>query len=262
MMPHYELNGAAAIVTGAARGIGRAIAERLAREGARVALADRDDPGEAVAAIAASGAEAIGIRGDVTDRAAVERLVADVVAAFGRVDILVNNAGVLRVTPILEIDDAEWDLHLAVNATAVLLCSQTAARQMILQGNGGRIITIISSAGRIPSGAPIASYVASKHAAMGLVQQMGRELAPHGILANAVFPGIVATEMLDDVYRGVAARTGRTVDEIRAADVKSIPIGRLQLPEDVANMVAFLASADANYSAGQAFDVGGGAFFW
>ena len=261
-MPRYELAGAVAIITGGARGIGRAICERLAREGARVAVVDRDDPGETVAGVEALGCEAVAIRADVTSSAEVERAVGAALSRFGRVDILVNNAGVLHVTPILEIDEAEWDLHMAVNAKATLLCSQAAARQMIRQGHGGRIITIVSSAGRIPSGAPIGSYVASKHAAMGLVQQMGRELAPFGILVNAVFPGIVDTEMLEVVHRGIAARTGRTYEAVRAADIASIPVGRLQRPSDVANMVAFLASADANYSAGQAFDVGGGAFFW
>jgi NAD(P)-dependent dehydrogenase (short-subunit alcohol dehydrogenase family) len=263
-LPQYELGGSVAIVTGGGRGIGEAVCRRLAREGAAVAVFDIDSAvGESTAAeIVASGGRAIAERVDVTKRADVEEASARVVQEFGSIDVLVNNAGVLRVTPALEIDDAEFELHLAVNAKAVLIGSQIAARQMIKQGRGGRIITIVSTAGRLPSKAPIASYVASKHAAMGLVQQLGLELAPHGILMNAVFPGIVATEMLEDVYSGVAEQTGRTIDEIRQADVDSIPLGRLQTPEDVANIVAFLASADANSSVGQAFDVNGGAFFW
>jgi NAD(P)-dependent dehydrogenase (short-subunit alcohol dehydrogenase family) len=261
-MSLYDLDGSVALVTGGARGIGRAISVRLAREGADVAIADLDDADPVVAEIEALGRRAIGIRADVSQRTDVERLMAGIISRFGRIDILVNNAGILRVTPILDIDETEWDLHMAVNAKAPLLCSQAAARAMIAQGGGGRIIVIVSSAGRLPSAATIGSYVASKHAAMGLVQQMGRELAPRGILVNAVLPGIVDTPMLETVHRGMAARTGRTQADLLAADEAAIPVGRLQLPEDVANMVAFLASREANYSAGQAFDVSGGAFFW
>ncbi len=263
-MPRYELDGQVALVTGGARGIGAAICRRLAREGARVAVFDLDEAAAqaTAAAVAGAGGQALALRVDVTSRAQVEAGVARVVSELGRLDVLVNNAGVLRVTPVLEIDDADFELHMAVNARAVLIASQTAARHMIAQGGGGRIITIVSSAGRLPSKAPIGSYVASKHAAMGLVQQLGLELAPHGILVNAVFPGIVDTEMLADVYRGVAERTGRTSAQVRQADIESIPLGRLQTPNDVANMVAFLASSDASYSVGQAFDAGGGAFWW
>ena len=263
-MPRYELDGSVAIVTGGGRGIGDAICRRLANEGATVAIFDLDvGAAEATAArIVADGGRATGWQVDVTSRIAFEAAASSVVEKYGSIDVLVNNAGVLRVTPVLEIDDADFELHIAVNAKAVLIGSQTAARQMIAQGRGGRIITIVSTAGRLPSKAPIASYVASKHAAMGLVQQLGLELAPHGILVNAVFPGIVDTEMLADVYVGVADRTGRSTDEVRQADVESIPLGRLQVPDDVANMVAFLASADANSSVGQAFDVNGGAFWW
>lgn len=263
-MPNYELGGSVAIVTGGGRGIGGAICRRLAHEGADVAVFDVDGAAAEVMAkeIVATGGRSLAVRVDVTSRAEVETGMARVVRELGRIDVLVNNAGVLRVTPALEIDDAEFELHLSVNAKAVLIGSQTAARQMIAQGGGGRIITIVSTAGRLPSKAPIASYVASKHAAMGLVQQLGLELAPHGILVNAVFPGIVDTEMLADVYRGVAERTGRTSAQVRQADIESVPLGRLQTPDDVANMVAFLASSDANYSVGQAFDANGGAFWW
>jgi meso-butanediol dehydrogenase/(S,S)-butanediol dehydrogenase/diacetyl reductase len=260
-MTRYELDGKVAVITGAARGIGRGIALRLAREGCEIAILDLDDAETVTREATKSGHRAIALRTDVTRRDDVKASMEQAARELGRIDILVNNAGVLQITPVLEITDEEWDRHMAVNAKAVLLCSQAAARQMIAQGGGGRIITIVSSSGRIPSRALIASYVASKHAAMGLVQQMGLELARHGILMNAVFPGSVDTTMLEYIHRTMASEAGKTYEEWRKADEASIPVGRFETPDDVANMVAFLASSDASYSAGQIFDVGGGAFF-
>jgi len=265
-MPKYELGGRGAIVTGAGRNIGRGIALRLASEGASVAIADSDlEAGESVAEeIRRRGGRAISLLTDVTDAAQVEKMVADTVIEFGRLDIMVNNAGILSMSPALDIEASDWDRHFAVNTKGVLFCSQAAGRQMLAQGDGGRIICIVSTAGRLPSfpDTPIASYVASKHATMGLIQQMSQELAPHGILMNAVFPGIVDGEMLRSIHRTVAAQTGETYEQVRERVLKTIPVGRYQTPADVANVVAFLASSDANYSVGQVFDVSGGAFFW
>lgn len=265
-MPKYELDGRGAIVTGAGRNIGRGIALRLASEGASVAIADSDlEAGESVAEeIRRRGGRAISLLTDVTDAAQVEKMVADTVIEFGRLDIMVNNAGILSMSPALDIEASDWDRHFAVNTKGVLFCSQAAGRQMLAQGDGGRIICIVSTAGRLPSfpDTPIASYVASKHATMGLIQQMSQELAPHGILMNAVFPGIVDGEMLRSMHRTVAAQTGETYEQVRERVLKKIPVGRYQTPADVANVVAFLASSDANYSVGQVFDVNGGAFFW
>jgi NAD(P)-dependent dehydrogenase (short-subunit alcohol dehydrogenase family) len=223
---------------------------------------DRGDAAEIVYEIVGMGRRALALRVDVTRRAEVEAAVDTVTNEFGPPSILVNNAGVLRVTPALEVSDEEWELNLAVNATAVLICSQTVARSMIAHGIQGRIIVIVSSVGRMPSNSPLTSYVASKHAAMGLVQQMGKELARVGILMNAVFPGDVDTEMLASIHHAVARSRGVSYEEVRKAEEARMPLGRLQTPEDVANMVAFLASTEANYSAGQAFDIGGGEYFW
>lgn len=265
-MPSYELHGKGAIVTGGGRNIGRGIAHRLAAEGAAVAVADIDAAaGEAVAAeIQSAGGRAISVPTDVTDRSQVDRMVERTVAAFGALDIMVNNSGVLSTCPAIDITEDDWDRHFAVNTKGVLFCSQAAAHRMIDQGHGGRIITIVSTAGVLPSfrDTYVASYVASKHATMGLIKQMGQEIAPHGILMNAVFPGIVDTDMLRSIHRDVAADTGETYEDVRRRVLDLIPVGRYQTPDDVAKMVAFLASADADYSVGQAFDANGGAFFW
>ena len=265
-MPTYELDGKGAIVTGGGRNIGRGIAHRLAREGAAVVVADIDpDAGEAVAGeIRDAGGRAISLQTDVTDRSQVDRMVDRTVATFGALDIMVNNSGVLSPSLAIDISEDDWDRHFAVNAKGVLFCSQAAAHRMIDQGRGGRIITIVSTAGRLPSfrDTPVAAYVASKHAAMGLIKQMSQEIAPHGILMNAVFPGIVDTDMLRSMHRDVSEETGETYEAVRERVLALIPLGRYQTPDDVANVVAFLASADANYSVGQAFDANGGVFFW
>ena len=186
--PRYGLEGQAAIVTGAGRGIGRAIALRLAREGVSVTVADIDGAGAgAVAAeIAAAGDDSLAQRTDVTQRGQVDRMVAATVERFGRLDILVNNAGIGIIQPLLETDEASWDAQMAVNAKGTLLCSQAAARQMIAQGGGGRIINNASGAGKIAPGAatPLGAYAASKHAVVGLTRQLGQELARHQILVN------------------------------------------------------------------------------
>jgi NAD(P)-dependent dehydrogenase (short-subunit alcohol dehydrogenase family) len=263
-VPHYELDGSVAVVTGGARGIGEAISLRLGREGADVAVLDMDDRAlqGVVAQIQSHGRRALALRVDVTQRDEVNDALGEVKAQMGSVDILVNNAGVLRIKPIMDIDDSDWNLHMNVNAKAILMCSQAAAREMIAQGKGGRIIVIVGANGRLPSHMTLGSYVASKHAAMGLVQQMGLELAPHHILVNAVFPGVVDTAMQEDVQRGLAAQTGRSYESVRHDALLALPLGRFQSPDDVANVVAFLASADANNSVGQAFDANGGVSFW
>ena len=263
-MPAYELANQVAIVSGAGQGMGRAIARRLAHEGAKVIVADLnlESATRVTAEIEAQGAAASALQVDVTSRADTERMVDECARRFGRLDIMVNNAGVLAVTPVLELDDSAWDWQMNVNAKGVLYCSQAAARRMIAQGQGGRIITIASTAGKIPAGkdVPIAGYVASKHAAVGLTKQMALELAPHNILVNCVFPGIVDTEMLEIVHGEIARLEGVPQQEVRARAQASVPLGYFQSPQKVANMVAFLCSTDADYSVGSVFDVTGGAF--
>jgi meso-butanediol dehydrogenase/(S,S)-butanediol dehydrogenase/diacetyl reductase len=250
-------------VTGAGRGIGRAIALRLAREGAAVLVADLDGTAaERVAAeVERAGGRARGSRVDVTVGADAERMVDDAVAAFGgRLDILVNNAGVGAVAPLLETDEQSWDLVMDVNAKGVLLCSQAAARRMIEQGEGGRIINNASGAGKVAPGrdVPLGAYAASKHAVVALTRQLGLELASHQILVNCVCAGIVDTPMWDLIDREIARLQGLPVGEPKARAVASIPLGRIEQPEDVAGVVAFLASADAAYITAQTVNVCGG----
>ena len=261
-MPRYELDGQVAIVTGAGRGIGRAIALRLAREGAAVALADLDEAlAERVAAeVVAAGGQALAIRVDVTRRDEVDAMVERTVGRFGRLDILVNNAGIAAVAPLLETDEATWDALMDVNAKGVLLCTQAAARRMIAQGGGGRIVNNASGAGKIAPGrdTPLGAYAASKHAVVALTKQFGLELASHGILVNCVCAGIVDTPMWDLIDREVGRRGGSPPGSVKERAVATIPLGRIEQPEDVANIVAFLVSADASYITAQALNVCGG----
>lgn len=261
-MPRYELVGQVVAVTGAGRGIGRAIALRLAREGAAVVVTDIDDVNAAQVAgeIQAEGGQASALKVDVTRKVDAEQMVREAVDRFGRLDILVNNAGIGAVGPLIDTTEEMWDALMSVNAKGVLLCSQAAARQMIAQGQGGRIIINASGAGKIAPGknTPLGAYAASKHAVVGLTKQLGLELSTHQILVNCVCAGIVDTPMWDLIDRETAKLQGKPVGSVVADAVAGIPLGRIQQPEDVANMVAFLASSDASYITAQTFNVCGG----
>lgn len=261
-MPRYDLDGQVAVVTGAGRGIGRAIALRFAKERVRVTAADinHQNAQGVVQEIEAMGGQAIPLTVDVTCKDDTEQMVSRTVERFGRLDILVNNAGIGVIAPLLDTGEDAWDALMNVNAKGVLLCSQAAARHMIEQGSGGRIINNASGAGKIATGKdiPLGAYAASKHAVVALTKQMGLELSSHGILVNCVCAGIVDTPMWDLIDREVAALQGAPLGSVKASAVERIPLGRIEKPEDVANMVAFLASSDASYITAQALNVCGG----
>jgi meso-butanediol dehydrogenase / (S,S)-butanediol dehydrogenase / diacetyl reductase len=259
------LHGKVALVTGAGRGIGYAVARRLAQSGASVAVADIDvaSAAEAAHAIEESGGLALPLRVDTSSRAEVQVMVHGVAERFGRLDVAFNNAGVGHNAPFLDITDAEWDLMFRVNARGVFLCIQEEARQMISQGTGGKIINTASVAGRHGS-AYQAHYSASKFAVIGLTQSAAKALAEYKITVNAMNPGIIDTTMWRTTdqemagirfeERGQALSPGEFTHEVQTA----IPLARIGSPDDVAGLAVFLASRESDYITGQAINVCGG----
>jgi NAD(P)-dependent dehydrogenase (short-subunit alcohol dehydrogenase family) len=238
-----RLAGRRAVVTGAARGIGRAIAERLAGEGARVALIDvrADD-----LVTTAAGLDAPAVVADLADPDEARQSVAEAADALGGLDILVNNAGILLMAPLLEITVEDWDRTFAVNVRS-MLCTMQAAVPFMQEAGGGKIVNMASMGGKV--GAPNqAHYASSKAAVIELTRVAAMELGPLGITVNCICPGYVLTDM------GAATRT----PEMVAAWTAKSPLGRLATTTDVAAMAAFLASPDADYCTGQAMNVTGG----
>lgn len=241
------------LVTGAAAGIGRALAARLAAEGARVALADRAAHAVETAADAlrGDGAEALALTADVRRKGEVEAMVAGVESAFGRIDALVSCAGLYPVTPLLSLTEAEWDEVLDTNLKAPFLCAQAAARSMIARGIPGRIVNVSSTAA-VLARPGIAHYGASKAGLNQLTRVLAVELAPHGILVNAVCPGVIETER---VLQQAASPEGQAE---AAAKRARIPLGRSGKPADVVSLVLYLLSPEAGYCTGGLFTVDGG----
>ena len=255
-----ELQDKSAVVTGAGRGIGRAIALQLADAGALVAAADidADNADDTSAAIQESGGESLSIHADVGDLAAIDRMILEARDAFGRIDVIVNNAGVTRFLDVMDVEEADWDRIHRVNAKGVFFCMQRAAREMIDQGDGGRIINIASIAGKGYAGTSNAAYAASKGAVISMTMIAAHQLGKHNINVNAICPGVTATDLSITNMRQRAERTGVTIDEMRAARDARIPIGRANEPEDIADMARFLAGPGARNITGQSFNVDGG----
>ncbi len=259
-----KLEGRVALVTGAGRGIGKAIALRYAREGAKLAVVDLDEGNARAVAQEASalGAPTDAFRVDVGDPAQSAAMVDRVAERFGRIDVIVNNAGVIRVQQLLDVTPADWDFVHNVNSRGLFFAMQAAARRMLSQapiGPGqprGKSINIASIAGR--SGRPLfAAYAASKAAAISVTQSGAAALAPH-VTVNAICPGVVDTAMWRQIDREWSAIDKREIGSAWQDRTRGIPMGRPQTPEDLTGMATFLASADSDYITGQSYHVDGG----
>jgi len=246
------------LVTGGGSGIGRAIALDLGARGHRVAVADLSLAAARETAAAVDGAIALPV--DVTDLASIEQACDEAVAALGPLRGWVSNAGVSSMGRFVDLTQQEIDLNLDVNARGPLLCGQVAARRFIAQGDGGIIVNVASMAGKQGRVPYLAHYVASKFAVVGLTQAMAFELAEHGIRVNSVCPGFVATPMQSRELDWEARLRGSTPEAVRDAWIADTPLGRLEQPEDVAKVVAFLLSEEAAFITGEAIAVNGGAF--
>ena len=255
---NVRLEGKVAAITGAGSGMGKAIAQAYAREGAKVVVADLNlESAQKVADEIATGGGAIAIQTDVRDQAQAQAMVDAAVAGFGGLDILVNNAGVGKIIPFLETTNEDWDFMFDVNCKGMLWCSQVAARQMIEQGRGGKIINLASQAGRRGE-ALVLAYCASKACVISMTQSMALALAPHKINVNGIAPGIVDTPFWVEVDKQFAKLFGWEIGEPKRKFVESIPLGRIEQPEDVTGAAIFLASSDSDYMTQQTLNVDGG----
>ncbi len=252
----FDLSGRKALVTGGAKGIGAAIVRALDAAGATVAIADLDVmAAQTVIAGLANGGFAVEI--DVTKRASVEHAIGQAIEGLGGLDILCANAGVSTMRPAVDITDEEWDFNFDVNARGVFLTNQIATRYFLAENRKAVIVNTASLAAKV--GAPLlAHYSASKFAVFGWTQALARELAPKGIRVNCVCPGFVKTSMQEREIIWEAELRGMTPEAVRAEYVSLTPLGRIEEPEDVADVVVFLASDASRFMTGQGINITGG----
>jgi NAD(P)-dependent dehydrogenase (short-subunit alcohol dehydrogenase family) len=279
------LDGKVALVTGAGgmKGVGRATALKLASQGADIAITDVRRPADdlppaevrsewqsidsVAEEVEALGRRCLPIYVDLAISMEIQSLVSRVIDHFGHIDILVNNARAVighDKVPVTELDEQVWHHFLDINTPAVFLCTKFVGLEMVRMGRGGRIINMASQAAK-QAGATGAAYSASKFAVIGLTQASAMDLAPYSITVNAVCPGPVNTDRMSYEERDMAEEQGLTLEVLRAGIVedagRDTPLGRIAEPEDVAGLVAFLASEDANFITGQAYNVNGGRLF-
>ncbi|TFH86464.1 L-iditol 2-dehydrogenase [Billgrantia azerbaijanica] len=258
-----KLNNKVAVITGGARGIGLAIAQRYLAEGARVALADIDETAidEALATLPEGSDEVrerlMGVRLDVGERASIDAMVTAVSERFGGIDILVNNAAVFDMAPVLEVSEASFDRQFAVNVKGLFFTLQAVAKAMVARGEGGTIINMASQAGRRGE-ALVSTYCATKAAVISLTQSCGLDLIRHGIRVNGISPGVVDTPMWDEVDALFARFENRPLGEKKRLVGEAVPCGRMGRPEDHAGAAVFLASDDSDYVVAQTLNVDGG----
>ncbi len=251
-----RLKGRCALVTGAATGIGNAIASALKRAGARVAVTDLDGRGAAGAA-EALGEGAIGLELDVTNAEQTEGAFSEVIERLGGLDIVCANAGVSSINRVVDLTEEDWNRVMRVNAKGVFLTNREAVRHFLARGTNGAIVNTASIAGKV-GGALYAHYCASKFAVVGFTQSLAREVAEHGIRVNAVCPGFVSTSMQDREVVWEGELRGMAPEAVRLEYVSMTPLGRLQEPEDIADVVVFLVSDAARMITGQAINITGG----
>ncbi len=251
-----RLEGKSALITGSARGIGKAFAARFAEEGARVAIADINLAG-AEAAASEIGPNAYAVQLDVTDQSSIDAAIAAVEQKTGGLDILVNNAALFDLAPIVEITRDSYQRLFDINVSGTLFMMQAAAKSMIRRGQGGKIINMASQAGRRGE-ALVGIYCATKAAVISLTQSAGLNLIEHGINVNAIAPGVVDGEHWDHVDSMFAKYEGLQPGEKRAAVGAAVPFGRMGTAEDLTGMAVFLASKDADYIVSQTYNVDGG----
>lgn len=255
-----RIDGKNVIITGAAQGIGRGIADRLAAEGGNVMIADINEAGatSAAAAIREGGHSADACRVDVADRASIQALIRATVDRFGSVDVMFNNAGFNKPEPFLEVTEAVWHSIMNVNALGVLMGAQEAGKQMIAQGTGGKIVNTASIAGR-QGFASFVPYCVSKFGVVAITQGAARALAKHDITVNGFAPGVVDTPLWIDLDRDLMAmgdseRPGQAMEEFSAG----ILLGRPAQPADIGGTALYLASGDSDYMTGQILMIDGG----
>ena len=255
-----NLENKIALVTGAGRGMGRSISLALAAEGANVAVSDINatEVEDTSIAVRESGPQSLAVHADVGNLDDIDRMVRETVDRFGRVDILVNNAGITRYIEIMDVEEEDWDRIHRVNAKGSFFTMQRVAKELIKQGEGGRIINIASIEGKGYPGSSNAAYAASKGAVIAMTYIAASQLSRHDINVNAICPGITVTAMLESTMAERAESMGLPVSELLARRVVNIPIGRANDPEDIAAMAVFLAGQGARNITGQTFNVDGG----
>lgn len=251
-----RLEGMCALITGSARGIGKAFAKAYVHEGAQVAIADINL--EAARRTASEiGDHAVAVHLDVTKQESINTAISETVASLGRIDILINNAALFTAASIVDIDREDYDRVFAVNFAGTLFTLQAVAKHMIKCGNGGKIINMASQAGRRGEG-PVAVYCATKAAVISLTQSAGLDLIKHGINVNAISPGVVDGEHWDGVDAFFAKHENLQPGEKRKQVGDAVPFGRMGVAEDLTGMAVFLASKEADYILAQTYNVDGG----
>jgi NAD(P)-dependent dehydrogenase (short-subunit alcohol dehydrogenase family) len=257
MPGHGLLSGRLALVTGAGKGIGLAIVRALAREGAKVAVTDYDFATAQAAAEELGNDGARAFRLDVTDAAETEQAFGSAIDWLGGLDLVAANAGISTMNRVIDLTEEEWDSNMAVNAKGIFLTDREAVRRFLASGTQGVIVNTASLAGKI--GAPLlAHYAASKFAVIGFTQSLAKEVAEHGIRVNAVCPGFVRTSMQEREIAWEGELRGMTPEAVREEYVSLTPLGRIEEPEDVAEVVVFLASDLSRFLTGESINVTGG----